>query len=90
MQGDRHRRARKLLQPIFSVNSMKLIEPIIQAYATELEAKLDASLGEPAPFHEISGGLVLNVIGKAGGPHFPFCPIYALEQLTAKPHRSSV
>ena len=54
---------------------MRLVESVVQEYANQLNDYLTARAGKSVPFHDISGALALNVIGKAG----------AIYLVTAKP-----
>ncbi|KAI9189181.1 hypothetical protein H9P43_000609 [Blastocladiella emersonii ATCC 22665] len=68
IEGDEHRRHRRLVLPLFNAATLKKLTPTMHRSLNELETILDASAtkGSAAPveFQHLSIALTLNVIGR--------------------------
>ncbi|KAJ3365164.1 hypothetical protein GGF31_008622 [Allomyces arbusculus] len=64
-QGDMHKIHRRIINPLFNMKTLKPIVPAMLASLDELYAIIDhSSPSQALPFHELSGHLTLNVIGR--------------------------
>ncbi|KAJ3363911.1 hypothetical protein GGF32_003008, partial [Allomyces javanicus] len=67
INGDVHKRHRRIVNPLFNMKTLMPLVPAIVASLDEFCALLDtAPASTPLPFHDLSGQLTLNVIGRTG------------------------
>ncbi|KNE69020.1 hypothetical protein AMAG_13895 [Allomyces macrogynus ATCC 38327] len=66
VQGDVHKRHRRIINPLFSMKTLKPLVPAMLASLDEFYALADQSTAAstPLPFHDLASDLTLNVIGR--------------------------
>ncbi|KAJ3370630.1 hypothetical protein GGF31_003944 [Allomyces arbusculus] len=67
INGDVHKRHRRIVNPLFNMKTLMPLLPVMISSLDEFCAFLDTfPPSTPLPFHELSGQLTLNVIGRTG------------------------
>ncbi|KAJ3362553.1 hypothetical protein GGF32_005998 [Allomyces javanicus] len=66
VQGEVHKRHRRIINPLFSMKTLKPLVPAMLTLLDEFYALADqsTSTASPLPFHDHSSDLTLNVIGR--------------------------
>ncbi|KAI9189107.1 hypothetical protein H9P43_000535 [Blastocladiella emersonii ATCC 22665] len=64
IDGDVHKRHRRLMNPVFNLSTLKRLVPTMVDSVEELVRLLDARVGEEVDFQKLSTSLTLNVIGR--------------------------